>query len=205
MKYIIIGDIHSRAQLLQQALKNNPEYTPIFLGDILDGRQGSESERTTNDLNTINIVLNQINLGATLIVGNHDYSLLQSDPKSWLTKSTIARLKVYPELKTFIEKVRTSVSYLELVSGNKIFHLAHSSPFKNLSTHEQIHGLKIEGQRVKWFEQKAYWPDNTIKVCGHYHSVIETSKFIVLDGDRKNNNCLPVLLIESGHHTLKTY
>jgi hypothetical protein len=85
------------------------------------------------------------------------------------------------------------------------YHIAHAVPFASATKTEQVFGSKVDGQRVKWYQQPQTWPSNVIKVCGHYHQIICEPNLIVLDGDTKSDNCLPVLLIENGTHKLKTY
>lgn len=72
--YIAIADVHGRADALRQALLaskqfvgDNP-YTIVFLGDLID-RGGEENEVLT-------IVKEEVEAGAILITGNHDYFLL---------------------------------------------------------------------------------------------------------------------------------
>ena len=93
MYYKIIGDVHSRPELLEQALCAYPQYFPILLGDILDGRNTlAPEDKTKSDLKTIKLLQQ---FPHYLIAGNHDLGLL--DPKSNLTKDTHSLLNFTSE------------------------------------------------------------------------------------------------------------
>jgi Calcineurin-like phosphoesterase len=207
--YIIIGDVHSRATALSRALVDNPNAQIIFIGDILDGRhweQGvPEALKTLEDLATLIQVIACLQAGAKLIAGNHDVKLTFDDDSKGQSAKTKARLSSYELYAKFIGQVKQADTYLQIDSGSLTYHLAHAVPFASATKTEQVFGNKVEGQRVKWFEQTKTWPSNVVKVCGHYHEIIVEPNFVVLDGDTKTDNCLPVLLIENGKHTLKTY
>jgi predicted phosphodiesterase len=188
MKYKIIGDIHSRHELLKQALIDNPCHNLIFLGDILDGRNNlSPENKTKADLATL-ALLHQF--PHTLIAGNHDLGLL--DPQSNLTKDTVFRLKDYFAFNQFKTQIRQAPTFLKLIHNEIEYHLAHAYPFSTASKKEQSHGLKVDGRRLKWYEN---YNQNAVKICGHYHEIFTGPNAWVLDGDSKIN-CLPVLLLE---------
>lgn len=190
----LIGDIHSRPKALAQALRENSDYSPIFLGDILDGRLVKDEEtKTQNDLNTLELVLNT---GGEIILGNHDYSLLEREIKSKLTANTNERLKKYDLFQAYKDKLRGAKTYKAIYLNGVITHIAHALPFVGATFKEQSHGIKLNGQRWKWFENYTL-EKNVFRVCGHYHQITLEDHFCVLDGDTKHNNCLPVLLIDS--------
>jgi hypothetical protein len=209
MSYIIIGDVHSRATALSKALIDNPNYKTIFLGDILSGRHYSKSTpeafKTLEDLATLRLVIDCLNHGAKLIAGNHDIKLLFGNEPKGQSAKTKARLSLYELYIKFIAQVKQSETYLQIESGDMTYHMAHATPFASATKTEQVFGSKIEGQRVKWYRNPQTWPDNIVKVCGHFHEIRVEPNLVVLDGDTKNGNCLPVLLIENGKHVLKTY
>jgi predicted phosphodiesterase len=206
MKFVIIGDVHARAEALQKALKAAEGYRVIFVGDILDGRhKATEKEKTAEDLLTLELVNNALAAGATLILGNHDQGLIDPQSRSSLTMATKARLTAFSNYHAFLKAAKKAESYIELTSGDKNYHIAHALPFKSANKQEQSHGLKENGQRVKWFLNSRTWSDNVVKVCGHYHQIIIEPNLVVLDGDSKNDNCLPVLFVENGQHTLQKF
>lgn len=207
--YLIIGDVHSRAYALSKALADNPGIKAIFIGDILSGqhykKNTSEAEKTLDDLATIQLVTDCLKSGARLIAGNHDIRLIFSDDVKGSSAKIKARLSSYSLYREFIKQVKQAETYYEFQSGNKTYQLAHALPFASATKTEQVFGIKIEGQRVKWFNNAQTWPENVVKVCGHYHKIIVKSNLVVLDGDNKPDNCLPVLRVEEGAHELRTY
>jgi calcineurin-like phosphoesterase family protein len=80
--YIVIADVHGEAEELKLALAKSRlyvgdnEYTIVFTGDLID-RGGHENEVLT-------IVKEEVEKGAVLLLGNHDYFLVgtgNGDPK----------------------------------------------------------------------------------------------------------------------------
>ena len=206
-KFKVIGDIHSRSHLLKEALEDNPQYSPIFLGDILDGRNSLAQElKTANDLATLELVLPSLYAGGQLIIGNHDYNLYYSADRSKLTTNTKDRLARYALFTEFINAIKYSRPYLELVVGETVYNLAHAYPYKSASCKEQIWGPRTaENKRYKWYNNPPVLSD-VVKVCGHYHQIIYSKNIVVLDGDNKIDNCLPVLLINGdGSNLLLKY
>ena len=208
---VVIGDIHSRFKALEQALKNIEPSSVIFLGDVLDGRhypKGTcESVKTHSDLATLKIVCDYLNLGAKLIAGNHDIKLIfGTETVKGYSAKTKARLASYEIYTSFIKQIKQAETYLQIESGDKVYHLAHAVPFASATKTVQVFGEKVEGQRVKWYKSGVNsWPDNVVKVCGHYHKIIVGPNLVILDGDNKTDECLPVLVIENGTHRLWTY
>lgn len=203
--YLVIGDIHSRGNQLENLLnKCGRDKQIILLGDILDGQQKEESEKTEADLKTLSLVTQIISSGGILLMGNHDLNLL-TDCKSSKTKNTKTRLQYYPLFNQFLEQVENSVTYLEICNETKSYHLAHATPFKCATKHEQVHGEKVRGKRIKWFKETLrYWPDNVVKVSGHYHEILNLPDLIILDGDNKQDECIPALIITKTAHYLTT-
>ncbi len=195
----IIGDVHSRSDKLERALDAFPDYFPILLGDILDGRNSlSPEDKTKSDLKTVQL-LQQV--PHRLIAGNHDLGLL--DPQSKLTKDTCQRLEGTPELNWLKQAIEfNSFTYLELEVENQKYQLAHAYPYSSATKFEQSHGLKIEGKRYKWYKNPIC--GEAIKICGHYHEIVAGQQYWVLDGDNYKENCLPVLLLDS-KQTLITF
>lgn len=209
MKFIIIGDVHSRASALSKALVDNPGFQVIFIGDILDGRHYKkntpEADKTLDDLATLKLVTDCFKSGARLIAGNHDIKLIFGDDAKGQSAKTKARLSSYELYQQFIGYVKQADTYFQFESGDKTYQIAHAIPFASATKTEQVFGQKIDGQRVKWFNQPQTWPDNVVKTCGHYHEIIVKPNLVVLDGDNKTGNCLPGLRVENGIHELRTY
>lgn len=204
MDLVIIGDVHSRANALAQALADiEPQTQVVFIGDILDGRhwnkETTETQKTEEDLITLCLVLGAITNGAKLVAGNHDVNLLIKPAK------TDARLKDKPLYQQFLKQVAKSETFLSLTSGLMTYHIAHANPFANTTKEAQVFGEKVDGSRLKWFLQPQTWPKNVVKVCGHYHSIIVENNLVVLDGDSKSEECLPVLFVNDGANILKKY
>lgn len=206
---LIIGDIHARSSALSKALADNPGFQVIFVGDILDGRHykknTSEADKTLEDLATLKLVNDCLKSGGKLIAGNHDIKLIFGDDLKGQSAKTKARLSDYPFFQEFIKQVKQAETYFEFQSGNKKYQLAHALPFASATKTDQVFGQKVEGQRFKWFKQPQNWPGNVVKVCGHFHEILVTPNYVVLDGDNKTDACLPVLRVENGIHELRTY
>jgi UDP-2,3-diacylglucosamine pyrophosphatase LpxH len=206
MKFVVIGDVHSRAEALEKALKAAEGYKVVFIGDILDGRhKATEKEKTAEDQKTLELVNNALATGATLILGNHEQGLINTWSRSSLTMATKTRLMAFSNYHAFLKAVKKAESYIELTSGDKTYNIAHALPFKSATKFEQSHGPKENGQRVKWFLNSRTWADNIVKVCGHYHQIIIEPNLVVLDGDYRHGNCIPMLVVEDGQHTLLTF
>ena len=208
-KIYIVGDIHSRATALKKALQGAEPSSIIFLGDVLDGRHYAkgtcEALKTLEDLDTLALMCDCLNRGAKLIAGNHDIKLIFRDDTKGQSAKTKARLSSYELYVEFLNHVKQADTYLELKSEKMTYHLAHAVPFASATKTTQVFGEKVEGQRVKWFNGPRTWPKTADKVCGHYHKIIVEPNLVVLDGDSKADNCLPVLVVENGTHALKTY
>lgn len=206
---LIIGDIHSRASALSKALADNPGLQIIFIGDTLDGRHYKkntpEAFKTLEDLATLQLVIDCLKSGARLISGNHDIRLIFGDDVKCPAVKTKARLSNYQLFQEFIKQVKQADTYFEFQSGDKKYQLAHAVPFSAATKTDQVFGQKAKGQRVKWFEQTQTWPENVVKVSGHFHQIIVQPNLVVLDGDNKTENCLPVLRVKDGVHELRTY
>ena len=88
MDLVIVGDVHSRANALAQALVDiGPNASKVvFIGDILDGRhwdkETTEAQKTEEDLSTLALVLATIDKGAKLVAGNHDINLTLKPAKT---------------------------------------------------------------------------------------------------------------------------
>lgn len=207
--YLIIGDIHSRAAALSKALADNPGYQIIFIGDSLNGRHypknTPEVYKTLEDLATLKLVNDCLSDGGRLIAGNHDIKLIFGDDIKGQSARTKVRLSSYELYALFIKQVKQAETYFQFKSGNKTYQIAHAMPFASATKTEQVFGQKYEGQRVKWFTQPQTWPEDVVKVCGHYHEIIVKPNLVVLDGDNKNDECLPVLIVKNGTHRLRTY
>lgn len=207
--YLIIGDIHSRCFALSKVLANNLGHQIIFIGDILDSRHYKkntpEAIKTADDLLTLKLVIDCLQSNGKLIAGNHDVKLIFGDDTKGQAAKNKARLSSYELYQQFISYVKQADTYFQFESGDKTYQLAHANPFSSATKTEQVFGQKIDGQRVKWFNQPQTWPENTIKVCGHYHEIIVGPNLVVLDGDNKTDECLPVLKVKEGVHELRTY
>jgi predicted phosphodiesterase len=201
--YKIIGDVHSRSTALKKALEENVEYLPVFLGDILDGKKHNcESFLTLRDLATIALI-NKSN--SVIILGNHDQNLLQETVFSKKTINTNQRLKQYDSFKVFKQILKSAFNYYSFEIKGIRYDLAHAVPFYTATDLEKVYGQKIENKRYKWFENyKA--EKNIFKICGHYHQLILTESYCILDGDSNAEECLPVLLIDNNNNkTLLKY
>jgi hypothetical protein len=192
----VIGDVHSRPYALEKALNSFTEYSPIFLGDILDTRANiPEADKTALDLKTIELVINS---KAKIIIGNHDANLLDQTKASKLTKNTLLRLSGTLLFEDFKNKLKQSDCYFSIINAGVEYQFAHAYPFKTGTKTEQIYGQKIEGKRYKWFENYTGSKD-TFKICGHYHLIKQTENYCILDGDSAEEECLPVLFIDNNN------
>ncbi len=199
----VIGDVHSRHIALKKALEENVEYLPVFLGDFLDGKKHAcESFLTSRDLATIALI-NKSN--SVIILGNHDQNLLQETFFSKKTANTNQRLKQYDSFKVFKQILKSAFNYYSFEIKGIRYDLAHAVPFYTATDLEKVYGQKIENKRYKWFENyKA--EKNVFKICGHFHQVILTESYCVLDGDSNIEECLPALLIDNNNNkTLLKY
>jgi hypothetical protein len=189
----IIGDVHSRNNALEKALKDNPGCTNIFLGDILDGRMNlDEKEQTRKDLLTLNLVLDKAD---KIILGNHEVNLLTNLAASKLTTRTHTRLQDYRDFNLFKTTLRhVGRTFLDLEIENQVYHLAHAYPFKHALEREQVYGIKQDGIRQKWYKN---YHGSEFKICGHYHEIKLEHNLCVLDGDSESEECVPVLLIDN--------
>jgi len=77
MKYLVIGDIHGKLELVQELLSDNfKEYHKIFVGDFLDSFDRS-SDACVQTLRTVlNAVVGRKNV--TALLGNHELSYIRS-------------------------------------------------------------------------------------------------------------------------------
>lgn len=194
--------MHSRPIALKKALEENVEYLPVFLGDILGSKKHNcESFLTLRDLATIELI-NKSN--SVIILGNHDQNLLQETVFSKKTINTNQRLKQYDSFKAFKLILKSAFKYYSFEIKGIRYDLAHAVPFYTATDLEKVYGQKIENKRYKWFENYAA-EKNIFKICGHYHQLILTESYCILDGDSNEEECLPVLLIDNNNKTLLKY
>jgi hypothetical protein len=188
--------VHSRPSALKKALEENPGYLPVFLGDILDGKKHAcESFLTLRDLATLDLI-NKSN--SVIILGNHDQNLLSEKVASKKTINTRQRLSQYNYFDIFKQKLKSAFTYYSFELQDVRYDLAHAVPFSAATELEKVYGQKIEGKRYKWFENYRT-EKNIFKICGHYHQIILTDSYCVLDGDSNEEECLPVLLIDNNN------
>jgi predicted phosphodiesterase len=188
---IIISDLHGRYVLLQKVLDEYPEETFVFLGDIFDYRLDKAKLQNT-EITTALMFLELLKANrAVWIVGNQDYNLFYKSvppPLTQQTKAVLSKNNIYNMLFSYFKK---GYSYYQITDkDNTLIQIAHAHPFSSATKLEQIYGLKQNNnKRLKWWLN--YVPiEGTLKICGHYHTIVQGPGFIVMDGECKTLNKL---------------
>jgi hypothetical protein len=187
---IIVSDLHGRYLLLQKVLDAYPDEIFIFLGDIFDYRLDIAKLQNT-EIHTALMFLELLKTNrAVWIIGNHDYNLFYSKlppPLTRQTKVILSKNNIYTMLFSYFEK---ALSFLQLINKEGLkLEIAHAYPFAQTTKMDQIFGLKQNGRRIKWWLN--YTPiEGVLKICGHYHTIVQGEGFIIMDGECKSLNKL---------------
>jgi hypothetical protein len=222
METILIGDVHSQARQLNDALhyvaSNSDEDTlVIFLGDLFDSR--CETSETTEVYGLVRTF--QDAHGAVVLNSNHQDKL-----RRYLT-GTPVRVDLVPELGRTIREFEESnidrnelLTWLESCPYGYIFKDHNFREYRCAHAYfpswvggpvderhgREIHGselirkakdLMLYGKRDQVTKQRVYWWEQEsavpwVRVSGHYHRVHLSDDAIVLDDCCGEGGRLPV-------------
>lgn len=221
----LIGDVHSQARPLEQALEFVRETgaMPVFLGDLFDSRCGTSETLAVYEFARAA----QRDLGAVILNSNHQDKL-----RRYLTGGGVNLTRI-PELSRTIREfddVGTNrdelVEWLSAMPYGYIFRdsslreyrAAHAyfpswvggpsteamgrsvlrEDINSKARELMLYGKKdyATGKRVRWWEDDRTFP--WVRVAGHYHCVHVSDSCLVLDGCCGNEGGrLPVFLVDS--------
>lgn len=176
----LIGDVHSRADLLRPLLGEIDPLLTLQLGDLCDAK----GENKGSFLDVVNLIRQH---EITSLIGNHDANLINhmsGQKMARCLKHTMSEVNKLTdeERASLLLWMQSRPLTREWTLNNKTYCAAHAywQPGAQLKLNETISGKTIEGVRVKWWLKDD--PEQTFcRISGHYHQLFFGVKSIVLD------------------------
>ena len=142
MSVYVVSDLHGEAHLFQKLLSQihfSDEDHMYILGDVID--------RGSDGIALLQEIMDNPNM--TLLLGNHEYMLLQyfspeateTDIRRWNkngnTPTRDAYLKLEPaEQVRILEYIQSLPTHMKVTVGRKVYYLVHGFPGENV--HDQV-------------------------------------------------------------------
>ena len=203
IKYAFIGDIHSQVKPLEQALAHcrDNNLTPIFLGDLFD------SQCDVSDAPTVYRLVreSQEDLGSIILRSNHQHLLekLARNEQVPLRKDFARTVREFAESDICIREVAQWLETFPYVvvfrdSKNQEYRVAHAEIPSSVTVPEyetmwmyyeprpeEVRPL-LWGADYSLPDKERFWwaqgrEHDWVTVAGHYHKVVQSEKFLVLD------------------------
>jgi hypothetical protein len=204
MNYVLIGDIHSQASLLENALsyirKNISNSKVIFLGDIFDSKTKNSTSYEVYSL----VREAEENLNAIILQSNHQDKLIRYLRGNEVyvdlgLNQTITELLKHiskDELYSWLIRQPFGIAFKDLYGVE--YRCAHAyfseevevqsydeyyliQALRKEHKHQFLYGLQdSKRNRIEWWNETQE-TQNFIRVAGHYRTVYLRNKSIVLD------------------------
>lgn len=203
--FALIGDVHSIAHLLGDALNYCQEHnlTPILLGDLFDSRCG-----TSDSVGVYNLVRDaQKNLNAVILHSNHQDKLVRYLKGNKVNTNNGLDLTLNDfnnsnisndELLEFLISLPYGMAFkdhnnVEYRASHAFFsgrievpeydeqHFVYENDLHRKLRNVMIYGPTNDKGRIYWWEE--YRPRDFVRVSGHYHTVHIDDMSLVIDGE----------------------